>query len=130
MEAKGDYGNYKIDFVVTPKQGSPILGYEFAKLIEKPFVLHEEIERFKGMDNDMRAVFDCHAVPKKGAVALIVDDSTTGGTMVCNTVRHLRKYGYKVYNCLVVFEPKNKRGRERLAAEQIGLLSIIETHNE
>lgn len=94
--------NPQIDFIVTPKGGSPILGYEFAKLLNKPFVLHEEAERFICKQDDMRKKFDCAKIPKVNSRALIVDDSTTGGRMVCETVDDLRKYGYIVSECLVV----------------------------
>ena len=115
------------DFIVTPKGGSPILGYEFAAMINKPFVLHEEKERFK-LDGDMRSCFDCAVVPERGQTALIVDDSTTGGAMVCNAVSDLRRFGYKVHTCLVVFEPKSKDARGRLAQNNVQLVSILQTH--
>lgn len=118
----------EFDFIVTPKGGSPILGYEFSKLVDKPLVLHEESPRFKDNEEDMRYWFDCSAVPEKGKKALIVDDSTTGGTMVSNIIEHLREYGYLVNTCLVVFEPKAKNARERIEQKDVQLVSIIETH--
>ncbi len=121
--------NPHIDFVVTPKLGSPILGYEFAKLIHKPFVLHENEERFSSVkDDDMRRYFNCAEIPLKGARALIVDDSTTGGRMVLETINHLRQYGYVVSDCLVVFEPQSKDAREKLNDQEVNLLSIVKTH--
>lgn len=117
-----------IDFVVTPKGGSPILGYEFAKLINKPFVLHEENSRFDSEKDDMRKWFDCAVVPPKGAKALIVDDSTTGGRMVLSVISNLRKYGYDVSECLVVFEPQNKDARKKLSDLEVNLISIVKTH--
>lgn len=120
----------RIDFIVTPKGGSPILGYEFAKLLNKPFVLHEEAERFTCKQDDMRKKFDCSEIPKVNSRALIVDDSTTGGRMVCETVNDLRKYGYKVSECLVVFEPQNKDAKQKLLQKQVNLLSICKTHRE
>lgn len=129
MEDVNRIYKYEYDFIVTPKGGSPILGYEFSKLAEKPFVLHEEGKRFSG-EEDMRTIFDCNIIPEKGTTALIVDDSTTGGTMVCNAICDLRKYGYQVYTCLVIFEPKNKNARERLSDVGVQLVSIVETHNE
>lgn len=118
------------DFVVTPKGGSPILGYEFAKIVQKPFVLHEEQERFKGASKDMRSVFDCMIVPKEGTTALIVDDSTTGGRMVADAASALRKFGYNVHTCLVVFEPQNKDARTLLTSQNIQLISIVQTHKK
>ena len=115
------------DFIVTPKSGSPLLGYEFSKLVDKPFVLHENNERFV-LNNDMRVVFDCLQVPEKGATALIVDDSTTGGRMVCSTIKDLKKYGYQVNPCFVVFEPKSKNARERISELNVELVSVVQTH--
>lgn len=121
--------NADFDFVVTPKGGSPVLGYEFAKLIKRPFVLHEETERFRDNHDDMRTWFNCSEVPNKGSTALIVDDSTTGGTMVSNTIDHLREYGYIVHTCFVVFEPQAKDAKERLKRKSVQLISLVKTHN-
>lgn len=120
--------NPEFDFVVTPKGGSPILGYEFAKVIEKPFVLHEQSPRFRDNNDDMRKWFDCSEVPPKGKIALIVDDSTTGGTMVRKTIEHLREYGYAVHTCFVVFEPLVKDARSQLRQDNVQLVSISTTH--
>ena len=119
----------EFDFVVTPKAGSPILGYEFAKLVNKPFILHEYRERFEDNKDDLRAYLNCSYIPEKGSTALIVDDSTTGGTMVINTIDNLRKYGYNVEDCLVVFEPQSKDARKKLKDKQVNLISIVKTHN-
>lgn len=118
------------DFVVTPKSGSPILGYEFAAIAGKPLVLYEESERFQTGDLDMRSHFDCYEVPERNSIALIVDDSTTGGDRVCNVVNALRDYGYRVYTCLVVFAPQVKNADKRLAQKQIQLLSVVKTHQK
>lgn len=117
-----------VDFIVTPKCGSPILGYELSKLMGKPFVLHEDEERFSCIQEDMRKYFNCAQKPKEGNIALIVDDSTTGGRMVINTIRDLRKYGYQVTDCLVVFEPQAKDARQKLKDEGVNLISIVKTH--
>lgn len=118
----------EFDFVVTPKGGSPILGYEFAKIIGRPFVLHEQKERFQDNADDMRKWFDCGEVPEKGQTALIVDDSTTGGSMVIETIECLRKYEYYVHTCFVVFAPKVKDAEVQLSQKDIQLVSILETH--
>lgn len=116
------------DFVVTPKDGSPILGYEFSKLVKKPFILHEGKSRFL-LEGDMREKFDCLKTPDAGKIALIVDDSTTGGTMVCNTIDDLRHYGYQVNVCFVVFEPVLKNARKRIEDKNVKLVSILKTHD-
>lgn len=120
--------NCKFDFVVTPKGGSPILGYEFAKLINKPFVLHEESERFQNRPDEFRTFFNCSKNPQHGQTALIVDDSTTGGKMVLDTIKHLRQFEYKVDICLVVFEPCIKDAKQKLEQNDVQLVSIVRTH--
>ena len=57
-----------------------------------------------------------------------MDDSTTGGTLLCDTVKDLRKYGYHVNTCLVVFEVRAKDARDRLQKENVQLVSIVDTH--
>lgn len=126
---EGVVKNPTVDFIVTPKGGSPILGYEFAKLMQKPLVLHELGERFQCEESDMRQKFDCAKKPLEGARALIVDDSTTGGRMVLSAILDLRKYGYEVTECLVVFEPQSKDARKKLEDESVNLISIVKTHS-
>lgn len=128
--AEGTVNNPCFDFIVTPKNGSPILGYEFAQLLGKPFVLHEDSERFASRKDDMRKKFDCGKVIEKGKTALIVDDSTTGGRMVMDTISDLRKYGFKIKTCLVVFEPQIKDARKKLNNEGVQLISIVQTHKK
>lgn len=120
----------EFDFVVTPKGGSPILGYEFAKLCNKPFVLHEHRERIHGDPNNIRAMFNFKERPPAGATAIIVDDSTTGGTMVMETAKDLEKFGYKVYTCLVVFAPQVKHSSDVLqrAPVPLQLVAMKKTH--
>lgn len=117
------------DFIVTPKEGSPLLGYEFAKLCNKPFVMHEGKPRFNDNMDDIRRWFDCDQVPQKGSVALLVDDSITRASMMESAVNHLREYGYKVNTCLVVFEVCVKNGRQRLKNKDITLVEVVKTHN-
>ena len=99
------------DFVVTPKNGSPILGYEFSRILKKDFALHSSDEKYflSNGDVEWHQYFDMHPKPKQGATALIVDDSTTGGRKIMEIIDHLRHFGYKVNNCLVIFEPQIKK---------------------
>lgn len=120
--------NCEFDFVVTPKGGSPILGYEFAKLIDKPFVLHEVSERFQNLPEDFRTYFNCSQIPQHGETALIVDDSTTGGKMVLDTIKHLKQFEYNINICLVVFEPRIKDAQKKLEQNNVQLVSIVKTH--
>ncbi|PIH04170.1 phosphoribosyltransferase [Clostridium combesii] len=120
----------KFDFVVTPKGGSPILGYEFSKLINKPFILHENSERLKCNDDIFEKNFNASKRPTEKSVALIVDDSTTGGRMIESLISDLRRYGYGVFECLVVFEPKLKDSRQKLKDLGVNLNSIVTTHEK
>jgi orotate phosphoribosyltransferase len=122
-----------IDFIVTSKLGSPILGYEFSKNVNKPLVLHSDEEKFRSANSEYQFQkkfdsADCRDF--KGKKALIVEDSTTGGRKVKDAVIDLRKHGVIVNDCLVVFAPQGKNAKERLAKEGITLHCILETHNE
>ncbi len=120
----------EFDFIVTPKLGSPILGYEFAKLEERPFVLHSDEEKFRPKDNnlDPRVKFDFGNQDfqnfKKG---LIIDDSTTGGRKVINIIKDLKKYNFEVTDCLVVFAPQGKNAEKELQDNGVTLHSILKT---
>ncbi|MBY0157199.1 hypothetical protein H0178_15505 [Cytobacillus firmus] len=114
------------DFVVTPKNGSPILGYEFAKLNKKPLSLYNEEPKFHTSKNLFQKTFDfAGKKPKKGSIALLVDDSTTGGRKMADAIDKLREQGYIVTDCLVLFEPTIKDARERLRKKNVELHSII-----
>ena len=121
----------EFDFVVTSKLGSPILGYEFANLLGVPLVLHSDEEKFRlfNANNDPRAKFDfgCIYGNAKLKKALIVDDSTTGGRKVINIIKDLRKNGYEVTDCLVVFAPQGKNAYEKLDKENVKLHSLVQT---
>ena len=100
------------DFIVTSKLGTPILAYEYSKLVKKPFVLHSEEEKFRLKNENKKEVkskFDFGILkPKKLKKALIVDDSTTGGRKVLDIIDDLRQYNYEITDCLVVFVPIGK----------------------
>lgn len=127
LESNGDVETPDIDFVVTPKGGSPILGYEFASRLGIPFILHgSQAEKFICEDEEKSfyGFFDCAFKPKKGSVGLIVDDSATGGRKVIEAYDDLKRYGYIVTDCLVLFEPVVKNVRKRLSDEGIKLHAI------
>ena len=116
------------DFIVTPKEGSPILGYELANLLNKPLVLHESKKRFIDVADDFRQYFDCEEIPHEGSTFLIADDSVTAGTKILATIEDLRRFGYGVYDCMIVFELTNVNGRENIAKRGVNLLSIVKVH--
>jgi orotate phosphoribosyltransferase len=116
--------NPQIDFVVTPKSGSPLLGWEFAKLLKKPCILYNSVPRFASEGGDFRARFDCNAVPSPGARALLVDDSSTGGAKAREAAEALLDAGYNVSDCLVLFEPMLKKGEEANAAKKLSEIGV------
>ena len=118
----------QFDFIVTSKLGSPILGYEFANLIKKPFALHSEEEKFRVNKRDVKAKFDFANLNKNiNKKALIVDDSTTGGRKVIDIINDLREFGFKVEDCLVVFAPQGKDADKKLSRLNVKLHTIVKT---
>ena len=115
----------QFDFVVTPKAGSPILGYEFAKHLGRPFAMHNRPAKFVVEPDEFSAHFDCALLPRRGSRALIVDDSSTGGDKALLLIDDLRKFGYEVRDCLIVFEPGLKDARRKILGKNIRLHSII-----
>jgi orotate phosphoribosyltransferase len=117
------------DFVATPKEGSPILGYEFSRLVDKPLVLGA-VEKVR--DAGQGAIQE-HAYldfPKSlslsGKTALLVDDSSTGGSKMLHLAEALAAAGATVTDALILFEPQGKGARERLRSRNIQLHSIVD----
>jgi orotate phosphoribosyltransferase len=119
--------NPAFDFVACPKGGSPIMAYEFAQLAGKPIVFHCQEAKFRSEKEIFQAVFDAQSEPPAGSIALIVDDSTTGGNKVLKVVEDLRRFGFVVGDCLVVFEPTLKDAKGLLASKGVNLHSIVRT---
>lgn len=118
-----------IEFICTPKAGSPLLGYEVAKILNLPFLLHNSQKKFVDSDGDMRGVFDFCKAPPAGCCGLLIDDSSTGGGKALKATDDLRAYGYEVHDMLVLFEPSTKKSRGsdarvRLSNKNIDLHSI------
>jgi len=117
----------KFDFIATPKEGSPILGYELAKLLCVPLILHPDELKFRSKERSIHAHFDFSGEPPPpNSVGLVVDDSTTGGRKVATMVDQLRKNGYSVTDALVVFAPQGKGANDRLQHINVLLHWIVE----
>lgn len=128
----GPIANNDIEFVVTPKTGSPLLGAAFAKALGKPLLLHNPEPKFRSDPLDPKAFFDCREVPKAGARGLIVDDSSTGGGKAAKLIDDVARFGWELSDFLVVFEPQLKvstgqNAAERLKPKGVTLHSIIKT---
>jgi len=128
----GPVANGDIDFIVTPKTGSPLLGACFADLIGKPLLLHNPEAKFRSHLDDPRSMFDFSVRPLPGSRGLLVDDSSTGGGKALRLIDDLRACGWQVSDFIVVFEPQLKTGTSdnasaRLAPKGVALHSIIKT---
>lgn len=119
-----DEADPDISFIVTPKAGSPILGYEFARNLELPFAMHTHEKKFEVSPDEFRAHFDCGALPAENGRALIVDDSSTGGGKVLELITDLRKFGYDARDCIIVFEPQLKEARRKILDHGVRVHSI------
>ncbi len=115
------------DFVATPKDGSPLLGYEFAALARKPLVLG-----ICAKGNDATGKNRSHLIldyPLHMSLAtmngLLVDDSTTGGRKMIELAEALRAEGASVSKAAVLFEPLGKGGRQALQDKNIDLYAIV-----
>ena len=123
IEERRELVNYDFDFVCTPKLGSPFLGYEFAQILGKPFMVHADPKFLR--DPDVAAAhFDCRVMPAEGARCLLVDDSSTGGGKARRAVDDLRRFGWIVSDALVVFSPKTKRAIGQDAETRLGTIDV------
>lgn len=120
------------DYVATPKSGSPMLGYEFSRITDKPLLLHSMEEKYLREDNkidpESHFDFDCEIV--SGKKVLIVDDSSTGGRKMKRLVDDLKGLGLNVDYCVVLFEPQSKVKMQNNAANLlstagVSLVSVI-----
>ncbi len=115
------------DFLCTPKSGSPIIGYELSNILNVPYVIHKSNDRIKfEPTNNVDDEFDGE-MPEPGKIALLIDDSSTGGTMFIDAAKALKKRNYQVKIAVVLFKPTGKRGAENLQKEGVILMGPIET---
>ena len=115
------------DFVATPKDGSPLLGYEFAILAEKPFVLG-----VCSKGSDPTGTIRSHLIldyplttSLENRTGLLVDDSTTGGRKMLTLANTLRAEGAIINRAAVLFEPIGKGAKELLKRNDIELNAIV-----
>jgi orotate phosphoribosyltransferase len=115
------------DFVATPKDGAPLLGYEFAILAGKPLVLG-----VCSKGNDSTGKSRSHLIldyplhmSLEARTGLLVDDSTTGGRKMVALAKILRAEGATIQKAAVLFEPIGKGARKLLLENQIELNAIV-----
>lgn len=124
------YNEWQFDAVVCPKNGSPILAYEFSKLVQKPLALHNSETKFTKADGTPAGLSAKLDLASRELAAttkfLVVDDSTTGGRKIMALIDDVRAFGFEVTDCLVLFEPVGKGARERLLQRGVKLHAITE----
>lgn len=114
------------DYIVGIKNGSPLIAAALAKRLKRPLLLHRGRVRPKRDRPDVQPVeaFDGDYSLLSGR-ALIVDDSTTGGSMVIDCANDIRDCGGGVAGALVLFEVAGRRGNERLRMNGIPFFPVI-----
>lgn len=113
------------DFICSPKEGTPFIGYELAKILEKPFVLYKEPQKITFTTNEKVSPHFDGYLPPVGNTGLLIDDSSTGGSMLINAAFRLRSLGYKVNSAVVVFQPLGKGVYQNLKEKQIEFIPVI-----
>jgi len=115
------------DFVATPKDGAPLLGYEFAILAGKPLILG-----VCSKGNDATGKSRSHLIldyplhmSLEARTGLLIDDSTTGGRKMLGLAKALRAEGSTVNKAAVLFEPIGKGARKLLRDNEIELHAIV-----
>jgi orotate phosphoribosyltransferase len=116
------------DAIACPKDGSPILAYEFAKLMAKPLILCPVNAKFSGREDLATRLVDVDPAVDLAAIrrVLLIDDSTTGGRKALNVIHTLRRLDIDTNDFLVVFEPKGKNARGVLQENGVRLHSVTE----
>ena len=115
------------DFIATPKDGAPLLGYEFAVLAHKPLVLgvcskgHDSTGKSR---SHLILDYPLH-MSLEARNGLLIDDSTTGGRKMLDLAKALRAEGSTVSNAAVLFEPIGKGARKLLLDNDIELHTIV-----
>lgn len=118
----------EFSMVLGLKGGSPLLAYELASLLGKPLVLHLPVQKFgSDLDSDVNALFDVMAATLEGTRLLLVDDSTTGGTMAVEAIEAARRCGATVSDMLVLFVPPEKDPAQVLRNKGVSLYSVRKT---
>jgi orotate phosphoribosyltransferase len=114
------------DLVATPKTGSPLIGYEFARLTGKSLVLGATQKGSSNVMGNHLCLDYPNNMTLKGKRILLVDDSTTGGGKMIKLIEDLRKDQAVIENALVLFEPQGKGAKEKLAKINVVLHSVID----
>ena len=115
--------------IVTPKSGSPTLGYMLGEILKIPCIF------FRGNDNpkyqsrnNYKSFFD--GTVSSDEIIILVDDSTTGGRMFKQAISKIREAKAKVNHAFVLFEPLGKNARKELSDLDVNLHSIIKMDGE
>ena len=117
------------DAIVVPKGGSPVLGFLVSRVLNCRCILFrgEEHPKIRG---EARPEYYLDGVIDPGESVILVDDSSTGGSMMLETVRKLRDIGANVAHAFILFEPAGGTAAEVLQRNEIRLHSIVRVDNE
>lgn len=116
----------EFDAIVGIKAGSPLVAAALSRRLRIPLLLYRGRTRarrdvpglapYESFDGD-RELLDRRL--------LLVDDSTTGGTMMLDCATAVRACGGEVKGALVLAEIVGRNGRERLSRNGVPLLSVV-----
>lgn len=116
----------EFDVVIGLKQGSPLIAAALAAKLGLPLILYrgQGARRRRDMaDLDTRDYFDGDAALLQKR-AMIVDDSTTGGTMMLDCTFDYRGAGGEIRGALILFEVLGRNGREALLKNGVEVYSV------
>lgn len=115
----------EFDALVGIKAGSPLVASSLSRRLNIPLVLYRGRGRarrdvpglapYESFDGDRELL---------SQRLLIVDDSTTGGTMMLDCATAVRACGGEVKGALVLAEIVGRNGRERLSRNGVPLLAV------
>lgn len=118
--------DYAFDAVIGLKLGSPLVAAAFSEKVRKPLLLFRGRNNYKVASDGIAAryLFDGPLTGKQSAV--LVDDSTTGGTLALDCIEAASEVGISIRQCWVLFEPMGKQAREKLKAQGVELVSVVQ----
>lgn len=112
-------------FIVGHRDGSPLLAATVADLLGCPCVLYGE-RRFVHSESSNDDFILEGAGLEHDSYAILIDDSTTDGSMLISMRHALEKRGVKVAHAFVVFNRKSGGAMEALESVGVKLHSILE----
>lgn len=116
--------DHAFDAVIGLKLGSPLIAAAFAEKVRKPLILYRGRGNYKIDSANAPYLFDGPVGDRK--VGVLVDDSTTGGKLALDCIEAAKDAGITIEQCWVLFEPIGKQAREKLKAQGVELISVVQ----